>query len=275
MVRPSQRREMAQTAVSTERTSIQHACRTFAVSETYYRHTATRPSEDDVIADWLVRLTTAHRTWGFGVCFLHRRNVQGFGWNHQRVYRIYRALALNLRITPQRRLKRAVPAPLAVPTAVNQMWSMDCMHDPLRDGRSVRVFNVVDDFNREGLAIEVDCSLPATRVTRALDDIIAWRGQPVAIRSDNGPEYVRVTWQQWAKKRGIRLECIQPGQPQQHAYIERCNRTVRSDWLAQDLFDTIAALQDAATRWLWADNHERPTMGIGGITPMQRLAVAA
>jgi len=275
MVRPSQRREMAQTAATTKRTSIQHACRTFAVSETCYRYIATRPSDDDVIADWLVRLTTAHRNWGFGLCFLHLRNVQGFGWNHKRVYRIYRALELNLRIKPRRRLTRAVPEPLAVPTAMNQMWSMDFMHDQLRDERSVRLFNVLDDFNREGLAIEVDFSLPATRVTRALDDIIAWRGQPVAIRSDNGPEYVSLTLARWAKKRGIRLEFIQPGQPQQNAYIERFNRTVRYDWLAQDLFDTIAALQDAATRWLWQYNHERHDMGIGGVTPMQRLALAA
>jgi len=165
--------------------------------------------------------------------------------------------------------------PLAVPTAIKQMWSMDCMHDQLRDGRSVRLCNVLGDFNRAGLAIFVDFSLPATRVTRALDDIITWRGTPVAIRSDNGPAYVSLTLARWAKKRGIRLECIQPGQPQQHAYIERFNRTVRYDWLAQDLFDTIAALQEAATRWLWTYNHERPTMGIGGITPMQRLAFAA
>ena len=84
-----------------------------------------------------------------------------------------------------------------------------------------------------------------------------------------------LTLARWAKKRGIRLECIQPGQPQQNAYIERFNRTVRYDWLAQDLFDTIADLQEAATRWLWTYNHERPNMGIGGITPMQRLAFAA
>jgi len=104
---------------------------------------------------------------------------------------------------------------------------MDFMHDQLADGRSIRLFNVIDDFNRAGLGIEVDFSLPSERVIRALDRIIEWRGKPEAIRCDNGPEYISGVTLAWAARRGIRIDFIQPGQPQQNAYVERQNRTVR------------------------------------------------
>jgi hypothetical protein len=125
------------------------------------------------------------------------------------------------------------------------------------------------------LRIDVDFLLPAIRVIRSLDQIIEWRGKPTAIRCDNGPEYISGALQQWADQNDIRLDYIQPGNPQQNAYIERYNRTVRYDWLAQHLFDSIEQVQLSATRWLWIYNHERPNMAIGGITPMQKLAMAA
>jgi len=108
---------------------------------------------------------------------LYLRNVNGVGWNHKRVYRIYRELELNLRIKPRKRLVRQVPAPLAVPEGSYQTWAMDFMHDQLADGRSIRVLNVIDDFNREALGIEVDFSLPAKRVVRTLvsDRRLAWQ----------------------------------------------------------------------------------------------------
>ena len=191
------------------------------------------------------------------------------------MYRIYRELELNLRIKPKKRLVREKPEPLAVPEAINEVWSMDFMHDQLSDSRCFRLFNVIDVFDREGLGIEVDFSLPAERVIRALEQIIEWRGQPSAIRCDNGPEYISGVLQAWAEQRGIRVDYIQPGKPQQNAYIERYNRTVRYDWLGQYLFDSIAEVQDFATRWLWTYNHERPNMGLGGITPKQKLALVA
>lgn len=120
-----------------------------------------------MVADWLLRLTEANKQWGFGLCFLYLRNVKGFGWNHKRVYRIYRELELNLRIKPRKRLKRDKPDVLSVPIAKNQVWSMDFMSDSLADGRSLRTFNVIDDYNREGLAIDVDLSMPSTRVIRS------------------------------------------------------------------------------------------------------------
>lgn len=275
MVAPSQRREMAQQVVNDKGVSVRLACEAFAISQTCYRYQAKLSSENEVIADWLVRLTDNQRNWGFGLCFLYLRNVKGYGWNHKRVYRIYRELELNLRIKPKKRMAREKPEPLTVPTEINTVWSMDFMHDQLSDGRSIRLFNVIDDFNREGLCIEVDFSFPAERVIRALDQVIEWRGAPQVIRSDNGPEYISAVTAEWAAKRGIRLEFIQPGCPQQNAYVERYNRTVRYEWLAQYLFDSIEEVQEFATKWLWTYNHERPNMALGGITPKQRLALAA
>jgi len=168
------------------------ACRTFGISETCYRYEAKLSDENAEIADWLVRLagSDATRRWGFGLCYLFLRNVKGFPWNHKRVRRIYCELELNLRIKPKKRLVRDVPEPLAVPERPNEKWSMDFMADQLGDGRSFRTLNVLDDFNREGLGIEVDFSLPAARVVRTIDKIIEWRGNPMGIRVDNGPENI-------------------------------------------------------------------------------------
>jgi len=162
---------MAVRAVSEGRLCIRAACAAFTISGSCYRYQAKLSHENAVIAQWLVALTQKERTWGFKLCFYYLRNVKGFGWHHKRVYRIYCELALNLRIKPKRRLKRETPAALTVPEAANLTWSMDFMHAELSDGRSFRTFNVIDDFNREGLAVEVDISLPALRVIRALDQV--------------------------------------------------------------------------------------------------------
>ena len=275
MVRPSQRRERVKWVVATKEISVRWACALLCVSETCYWYQPKLSGENEMIADWLVRLTDHQRNWGFGLCYLYLRNVKGFIWNHKRVYRIYRRLELNLRIKPRRRLVRASPQPLTVPGEINQVWPMDFMHDNLSDGRTFRLFNVLDDYNREGLGIEVDLSLPSTRVTRALDQIIEWRGQPKVIRCDNGPEYISDTLRKWSQEHGIRIEYIQPGNPQQNAYIERFNRTVRYDWLSQNLWQSIEQVQDAATQWLWTYNNERPNMALGGITPTQKRTMAA
>ena len=275
MKRPAQRRELAVKAVAMKGVSIALACRAFDVSETCYRYRPKLDDENEEIADLLLGLTKAKKTWGFGLCFLYLRNVQGHGWNHKRVYRIYRELELNLRIKPRKRLKREKPDELVVPEQPNEVWSMDFMADRLGDGRQFRLLNVLDDFNREGLGIEVDFSLPAERVVRALNQIIEWRGAPRTIRVDNGPEYISGTLMEWAENKGIALAHIQPGKPQQNAYVERYNRTVRHEWLDLYIFESIEEVQKIATEWLWSYNNERPNMGNGGMTPAQKLRMAA
>jgi len=114
--------------------------------------------------------------------------------------------------------------------------------------------------------------LPAARVIRALDQVIEWRGKPRQIRCDNGPEYISGVLANWANENSIELVFIQPGNPQQNAYVERYNRTVRYDWLSQYLFSSISEVQEHATRWLWTCNNQRPNMAIGGVTPAQIIS---
>ena len=266
---------MAREAVERREISIRLACEALFISQNCYRYEPKLSDENAEIADWLVRLTHNQKNWGFGLCFLFLRNVKGFRWNHKRVYRIYCELELNLRIKPKKRIIREVPEPLAVPTAMNETWSMDFMHDSLECGRSYRLLNVIDDYNREGLGIEVDFSLPSERVIRTLEQIIEWRGKPTLLRCDNGPEYISEALRAWAERHEIEIQHIQPGKPQQNAYVERYNRTVRYDWLNQYLFRTIDQVREYATRWLWTYNHERPNMALGGITPKQKLALVA
>ena len=134
-------------AMAMKGVSIALACRAFGVSETCYRYSPKLDEENEEIADLLLGLTTARKTWGFGLCFLYLRNVQGHGWKHKQVYRIYRELELNLRIKPRKWLKCEEPKELAVPVAPNEVWSMDFMAVRLWDGRQSRLLNVLDDFN--------------------------------------------------------------------------------------------------------------------------------
>lgn len=266
---------MAHYIANQKKLSIEKICKLIGISETCFRYKPKLCKENKVIADWLIRLTSTYRNWGFGLCFLYLRNVKGFSWNHKRVYRIYRELELNLRIKPKKRLVREKPDPLSVPEQINISWSMDFMHDQLGDRRSYRLLNVIDDYNREVLDVEVDFSLPSERVIRTLNQIIEWRGKPQRIRMDNGPEYISHKLKDWAEKMGIALVYIEPGNPQQNAYVERFNRTVRYDWLSQDIFETLEEVQDRATQFCWYYNNERPNMALGGITQKQKLLQAA
>jgi putative transposase len=265
---------MARNAVLKHGLSVRLACECLGISETCYRYTPKLSGENGEIAHWLLTLTEMHKRWGFGLCFAYLRNVRGFPWNHKRVYRIYRELELNLRIKPRARLKRERPEMLSVPTAPNQVWSMDFMSDALADGRKIRTFNVIDDYNREGLAIDVDLSLPSARVIRALEQVIEWRGKPAAIRCDNGPELLSGPLIAWANKNRITMLYIQPGKPTQNAYIERFNRTARHEWLDMHLFHSLAHAQLLATQWLWSYNNERPNTAIGGVPPRWLLKAA-
>jgi putative transposase len=124
------------------------------------------------------------------------------------------------------------------------------MHDQLGDCRNYRLFSVIDDYRREGLAIEVGFSLPSIRVIQVQNQLLEWRDKPAVIRCDNGPEFISHEFVNWAESRGIRIEYIQPGNPQQNAYIERHNRTIRYSWVSKLLFDSLEQVQNYATNWL-------------------------
>ena len=148
---------------------------------------------------------------------------------------------------------------------------MDFMADSITGVKPLRVFNVIDDFNRELLGMDFGDAMPAERVIRSLDRIIEWRGKPKEIRCDNGPEYISKHVKKWADERGIILLYIQPGNPQQNAYVERFNKTVRLELLEMNEFTSLAHASEVATKWQWMYNNERPNMGIGGITPQMKL----
>lgn len=256
-----QRKSLAQQAIHQFKISVTKACLIFQVSQTCYRYKDQLKDQDVIISEWLIKLTNENKTWGFKLCFLYLRNVQGYRWNHKRVYRIYKALELNLRIKPKKRIKREQPEKLVVPKSQNESWSMDFMHDQLSDGRSYRIHNVIDDYNRESLDILIDFSLPAERVLKGLDQLIQWRGKPNRIRSDNGPEYISDLMEE------ITHVFTQPGNPQQNAYVERFNRTVRYECLNQYLFRELEDVQDYTTAWQYFYNHERPHMSVDGKPP--------
>ncbi len=165
--------------------------------------------------------------------------THGYVWNHKQVYRVYKELALNLRIKPKRRLPNRSPRPLLVPDEPNRCWSLDFMSDSLTDGRRYRTLNIIDDFNREILHIEVDFSLPAERVIRSLETAIVQYGKPQCIRSDNGPEFIAHILAEWVDENQIDHDFIKPGTPTQNAYIERFNRTYRGKVLDLYAFGSL------------------------------------
>jgi putative transposase len=252
--------------------SERRACRLVALSRSVYRYQARRP-DDTAIREQLTALAERHRRWGFDKMMDWLRQ-QGFSWNHKRVYRVYCELGLNRRIKPKKRLPTRHPEPLSQPAAANQVWSIDFMGDSLTDGRAFRTLNIIDDYNREALHIEVDTSLPASRVIRVLDQVAADRGYPQAIRSDNGPEFIAQVLADWARDHQLLWDFIQPGKPAQNAYIERFNRTYREDVLDAYLFDTIEEVRTATDTWLEEYNAVRPHAALGGATPMAFAAAA-
>lgn len=149
---------------------------------------------------------------------------------------------------------------------------MDFMSDSLSCGRRFRTFNVIDDFNREALAIEIDLSLPAQRVIRVLERVIAWRGYPSKLRMDNGPEFISTALAEWAECHQVQLDFIQPGTPTQNSYIERFNRTYRDEILNMYVFRTLSEVRELTEKWMKEYNDERPHSSLNDLTPWEYLA---
>lgn len=218
-----------------------------------------------------IELAERFPRYGFSKLFqlLRRR---GRRWNHKRVHRVYCALKLNLRRKGKRRLPSRNPEPLATPSNANKCWSIDFMYDSLMSGHRFRTFNVLDDFSRECLAVEVDTSLPAARVLRVLDRIAAWRGYPVKLRMDNGPELISGIMSEWAASRGVSLEHIQPGKPTQNSYIKRFYRNYQEEVLDFYAFSTLTEVREITEDWIKDYNEQRPHEALGQMTPTGFLA---
>jgi putative transposase len=208
--------------------------------------------------------------WGFWKCY-DRMRIEGHLWNHKRVHRVYCALRLNLPRRAKRRLPTREPLALAAPSELNSIWSLDFMHDTLYDGRRFRTLNVLDDGNREGLGIEVATSLPSQRVIRFLEQRIELHGRPGALRLDNGTELTSHAFVEWAAERGIDLRFIEPGKPNQNAFIERFNRTYRTEVLNAYVFESLEQVQQLTDDWLIEYNEQRPHDALGRVPPLTYL----
>lgn len=216
----------------------------------------------------LASLIEARPSRGFWKCraFLRRSHPH---WNHKRIYRVYRAMRLNLRRAARKRLPKRERAALYVPRLPDTVWSVDFMSDALACGRRFRTFNVVDDFNREALHIEVDTSINSHRLVRIFEQLKRDHGLPQVLRSDNGPEFLGEAFTAWAKANGVAIQYIQPGKPNQNAYIERFNRTFREEVLDQHLFARLDDVREAAHWWMIEYNELRPHDSLGDQTPAE------
>ncbi|EDQ8758783.1 IS3 family transposase [Salmonella enterica] len=264
-LKPAFKRELVTHLITAFGLSIRQACRSLNLSRTVYHYRPDNTRDEPVITA-LQAAAERYPRYGFPKLFQVLRR-QGYMWNHKRIYRIYCLLKLNFRRKGKQRLPVRNPSPLATPEALNQSWSVDFMHDALVCGRRFRTFNVVDDFNREALSIEIDLNLPALRVVRVLDRIAANRGYPVMLRMDNGPEFISLALAEWAEQHAVKLEFIQPGKPTQNAFIERFNRTYRTEILDFYLFRTLNEAREITERWVSEYNCERPHESLNNMTP--------
>ena len=271
MVTPSAKRQAIEVLAAAHRLPIQRACHIVRLSRAaYYRPPVPASRRDAAVIAALMAVVAQHGRWGFWKCY-DRLRLQGYRWNHKRVHRVYCALRLNLPRRTKRRVPCRVRQPLLAPPVLNQTWALDFMADALDDRRRFRALTILDEGNREGLAIDIGRSVPARRVIRVLEELIALHGRPGALRLDNGPELTAQVFVDWCDERRIALHYIQPGKPDQNAFIERFNRSYRTEVLDAYLFESLAEVRAVTERWLVTYNQERPHDSLGRVPPLTFL----
>lgn len=255
--------------VQESRLSITRACQIAGLSRAaYYKRPTSAAQRDADVIDALNSIVSRHGRWGFWKCFTRLR-LDGRNWNHKKVHRIYCEMKLNLPRRCKKRLTERPRHPLDLATEPNRCWALDFVHDALYCGRRFRTLNVIDEANRECLGIEVGMSIPSARLIRVLTRLIACYGAPDAIRLDNGPEMISQAFTEWAAINGIAIRYIQPGKPNQNAFIERFNRTYRTEVLDAHLFANLQQVQAITDQWLVDYNEYRPHESLGGVPPTQ------
>jgi putative transposase len=270
-VTPAARRQVIEVLTTERRLSVRRACRLVGLARAAWYQPLVDPAvRDAAVIDVFQALVTDHGRWGFWKCF-DRIRLDGLAWNHKRVHRVYCELRLNLPRRTRRRVPPRFRHALMAPTRLNEIWAIDFMHDALYGGRRFRTFNVLDEGNREGLAIEVGTSIPAMRVTRVLSQLVALYGRPDRLRLDNGPELTSQVLTEWCGQRGIGLQYIQPGKPVQNAFIERFNRTYREEVLNAYLVHSTQEAQQLSDAWLVDYNERRPHDALGRVPPLTYL----
>jgi putative transposase len=267
MVTPAARREAVAHLCEVHGVSQRRACSAIGVDRASIRYRGRRP-DDGAVRSRLRELAVERRRFGWRrlKVLLSREGVR---MNHKKLRRLY----VEERLQVRRRIGRKRAAPIRVPLLPaqrpNQRWSMDFVHDTLVDGRKIRILSVVDDFTRENLCLVVDTSLPAARVIRELKAVIAVRGLPRQCVSDNGPEFTSLAMLRWAQDLHLDWRYIDPGKPQQNAFIESFNGRLRDEFLNETLFTSLRQARVEFARWQRDYNTERPHSALGDLTPIE------
>jgi putative transposase len=243
--------------------SERRACKLIALDRSSYRYEP-RSDHNAALRQELVNLARQKPRYGYRR--LHALvTKRGFPVSAQRVYRLYRAEGLMVRRLKRKRLARVAVSSHLVRS--NQEWALDFVSDALATGRGIRVLTVVDAFTRETLSLEVDVSLSSRRVTRALEEVVERRGNPEAIRCDNGPELTSRHFLSWCEERKIQLIHIQPGKPMQNGHVESFNGRLRDECLNANWFRNLFDARAKIAAWRDEDNGERPHSSLGYRTP--------
>jgi putative transposase len=243
---PSAKRQAIALLVSEHRLSVVRACQVARLARAaWYRPPPVRLVRDGPVIAALTAQVEQNPRWGFWKLFDRLHNL-GQPWNPKRVHRVYCALGLNRRRRTKRPIPRRPKVPLLAPPTLNQTWALDSMRDTLYDSRVFRTLNVLDQGNRECLAIEVGFSLPSRRVIALLDELVALHGAPATLRLDNGPEFLALRLSDWAEHCGISLDFIQPGR-------------------------SLAEVRAITRDWLRRYNTERPHDSLGRVPPLTFL----
>ncbi len=253
--------------------SERRACRLVGMTRSSYRY-AVRRQEPAGLRERLRELAQERRRFGYRrLMILLRRG----GWtvNHKRVYRMYREEGLGVRQRKRKRIGAVERQPLSIPTRQNERWSMDFISDALSEGRKFRSLNIVDDFNRECLAAEVDTSITGARVVRVLERLRERQGLPQVLVMDNGPEFAGQAVDVWAYEQGVKLHFIEPGKPVQNAFIESFNGKMRDECLNEHWFTSLGEARETIEAWRRDYNEVRPHSALGNRTPQEFTACGA
>ncbi len=230
-----------------------------------------RPDNNAELREQIAALAQRHKRYGVGMIHLKLRQ-QGLVVNYKRVERLYKEAGLQVR----RRKRKKVPAgerqPLIRPSAANEVWSMDFVFDRTAEGRVIKCLTIVDDATHEAVAIEVERAISGQGVSRVLDRLAVQRGLPRVIRTDNGKEFCGKAMVAWAHDKEIALRLIEPGKPNQNAYVESCNGRLRDECLNEHWFPTLLHARTSIESWRRDYNEERPKRALGGMTPAQYAA---
>lgn len=244
-----------------ERRSLQVA--RMSASSLRYRP---RGDRNEALRARIVALAQRHRRYGSGMIYLKLRQA-GEQVNHKRVERLYQLAKLQVRRRRRKKIQPGDRQPLLRPVAANDVWSMDFVFDRVASGRALKCLVVVDDATHEVVATVAEHSMGGDHLVRILDEICAGRGKPGIIRTDNGPEFTGRAMLTWAYRMGVTLKLIEPGKPNQNAYVESLNGRLRDECLNEHWFTSLAHARFEIERWRREYNEERPKKALGGLTP--------